>query len=591
MTRPTPRNWWIFGICALMLAMAMVWVTSAMLRLDDEKRQANAETAHHIALSTALWRMDSWLAPQLAGEATRPHFEYQAYYPQSNAYTKMLGEIKAGEVVTPSELLSYRSPIFQLHFQVDDEGTLTSPQVPTGNWRDLTQGNMSTLDLDGKAQLLERLRQRATASNLLIATCYMAAANTAPPPQPVPQSPLSFDYASRARATDQAKNSVQQLAASPNTLNPPHAPPATGGIPVGSLEPAWIDSADKAVDDHWLVFVREVKSHGKKRLQGFLTDWPKLRACLLEQITDLFPTATPTLVRHQADATECSGQMMARLPAKLSVAMVAPEGPITSPTKAILMVAWGGLLLTLLAVGFALHSTNRFGERRARFASAVTHELRTPLTTFRMYSEMLADGMVSDPAQRTEYLNTLTSEADRLSRLVENVLSYARLEEGRYNTHPESITLAELLARIRPVLMHRTDQAGGELQIHVPTDATVLVDVDAVTQILFNLVDNACKYGLTTAGDPVIVDVRPAADHVDITVRDRGPGIPSEVQRRVFQAFERGARQAGDNETPGVGLGLALALALGKDLGGSLRLDPGTPGASFTLAIPRPTFG
>ena len=80
----------------------------------------------------------------------------------------------------------------------------------------------------------------------------------------------------------------------------------------------------------------------------------------------------------------------------------------------------------------ALRASIAFGERRSRFASAVTHELRTPLTTFRMYSEMLADDMVPDEGQRRVYLATLKEESGRLATLVENVLTYARLEEGRF---------------------------------------------------------------------------------------------------------------------------------------------------------------
>ena len=106
------------------------------------------------------------------------------------------------------------------------------------------------------------------------------------------------------------------------------------------------------------------------------------------------------------------------------------------------------MILAISAVGFTLRSTMALGERRARFASAVTHELRTPLTTFRMYSEMLADDMVKDPAQRATYLSTLRSEADRLSRLVENVLCFARLEDGRYRGRRERVAVSDLLERV-----------------------------------------------------------------------------------------------------------------------------------------------
>src|SRR6185503_16178753 len=95
--------------------------------------------------------------------------------------------------------------------------------------------------------------------------------------------------------------------------------------------------------------------------------------------------------------------------------------PLTSPTRVTLAVAWLAVAGSLAAVGLALRRTVDLSERRNRFASSVTHELRTPLTTFRLYSEMLADGMVTDAAQRQVYLDTLKSESSRLATLVENV--------------------------------------------------------------------------------------------------------------------------------------------------------------------------
>ena len=133
---------------------------------------------------------------------------------------------------------------------------------------------------------------------------------------------------------------------------------------------------------------------------------------------------------------------------------------------------------------------DRLGARlRVRFPIA-------PLTTFRMYSEMLAEDIVTDPEQRRVYLETLKDESDRLSRLVENVLCYARLEDGRYRGRRERITVAALLDHVAPVLARRAAGCGMQLTI-TPAEAGVEVDPDAIAQILFNLVDNACKY----AGD------------------------------------------------------------------------------------------
>src|SRR5439155_15089133 len=111
-----------------------------------------------------------------------------------------------------------------------------------------------------------------------------------------------------------------------------------------------------------------------------------------------------------------------------TIPLDAAEG--LTPVRVSLSIAWLCALLAAGAVAALLLGAVRLSERRGAFVSAVTHELRTPLTTFRMYAEMLAGGMVPDEARRRHYLETLRIEADRLSHLVENVLSYARLERG-----------------------------------------------------------------------------------------------------------------------------------------------------------------
>src|SRR5690606_34545180 len=136
-------------------------------------------------------------------------------------------------------------------------------------------------------------------------------------------------------------------------------------------------------------------------------------------------------------------------------------------------------------------------ERRAAFVSSVTHELRTPLTTFRMYAEMLSEGMITGEAERRRYLDTLRVEADRLTHLVSNVLAYARLERTSPDARMETISVEQLLDVATSRLSDRAAQKDLTIS-REPTDdvldVAVQADPAAVEQILFNLVDNACKY-------------------------------------------------------------------------------------------------
>ena len=236
-----------------------------------------------------------------------------------------------------------------------------------------------------------------------------------------------------------------------------------------------------------------------------------------------------------------------------------------------------------------LHGVLVLSERRAAFVSAVTHELRTPLTTFRMYSEMLAQDMVPDPKRRRAYLETLRCEADRLSHLVENVLSYARLERGPTSRSHERLSVDELLSRMQGRLADRAEQAEMQFILNVTDpdrDVRLATDPAAVEQILFNLVDNACKYAAAASDRRIHLEVRATASTLHMAVRDHGLGVSPRNARKLFRPFSKEVDKAADS-MPGVGLGLALCRRLARELGGRLEFLPGQKdGASFILELP-----
>jgi signal transduction histidine kinase len=236
-------------------------------------------------------------------------------------------------------------------------------------------------------------------------------------------------------------------------------------------------------------------------------------------------------------------------------------------------------------------------ERRGAFVSAVTHELRTPLTTFRMYAEMLAEGMVPSAEQRQKYLETLRREADRLAHLVENVLQYARLERGKPSRQKETFTVSALLDRVQPPLADRAEQAEMKLVVEIDDEVRsqrLTTDSGAVEQILFNLVDNACKYAAASEDKRIQLRVTRQRRLVSIEVRDHGPGISPTARRRLFTPFSKSAQEAA-RSAPGVGLGLALSKRLAADLGGRLAMSSNRgdaePGAAFVLTLPAAADG
>jgi signal transduction histidine kinase len=280
--------------------------------------------------------------------------------------------------------------------------------------------------------------------------------------------------------------------------------------------------------------------------------------------------------------------MLASLPARLIPAAAPPEpDPRWSPVRLALVIAWGCLGVAASAVALLLAGALGLSERRGTFVSAVTHELRTPLTTFRLYTEMLDEGMVADEASRRSYVKTLRSESDRLGHLVENVLAFARLERGRGADGREVVAPSDLLGRLLPRLALRAREAGMEL-VAEPGEQVrpVRVDPTVVEQVLSNLVDNAIKYAGGAADRRIVLKAASAGRWLSLTVRDHGPGLPPRALRRLFRPFSKSAHDAA-HSAPGVGLGLALSRRLARALGGDLRLvENGPRGACFVLTLP-----
>jgi signal transduction histidine kinase len=266
---------------------------------------------------------------------------------------------------------------------------------------------------------------------------------------------------------------------------------------------------------------------------------------------------------------------------------VAP-GDGWSPARITLAVAWICVLFAVAAVAVLLVGTVSLSERRAAFVSAVTHEMRTPLTTFQMYTEMLGEGMVADEEKRSRYVTTLRVEAGRLGHLIENVLSYARLERGRHAARLDRVPVKAILDGATDRLRGRAEQAGMSLVVeNGDPEAAVRADPSAVEQILFNLVDNACKYAAPATDRRIHLAAADTNGRIRFSVRDHGPGVPDTDRRRLFRPFSKSAREAAST-APGVGLGLALSRRLARRMGGELRVEDGTgEGAHFTLELPR----
>jgi two-component system OmpR family sensor kinase len=222
--------------------------------------------------------------------------------------------------------------------------------------------------------------------------------------------------------------------------------------------------------------------------------------------------------------------------------------------------------------------------RMRRFLADASHELRTPVTGILGHLEVLRRGAVENRADRDESLAAMHVAAERMARLVTDLLTLARFEQVEARLRPEKVDVQELLrAAARGAVMN-----GHGLAVEVTSPGlAVLADRDATERILVNFLDNAAKY--TPAGTAVELAGRPAGeDCVELLVADHGPGIDAGERERVFERLYRGDRSRANGAASGAGLGLAICRALARGQGGEVaaRETPGG-GATFVLKLPR----
>jgi len=257
-----------------------------------------------------------------------------------------------------------------------------------------------------------------------------------------------------------------------------------------------------------------------------------------------------------------------------------------------------GLLIALLVLAIGVGSWLIVADLRRQltlarqktdFVSNVSHELKTPVTSIRMFAEMLAEDRVAEPAKRKQFHQIIASEASRLTRLINNVLDFARLERGEKKYQFAELDLAALAAETVSAYRPHLEAAGFALQCALPDGAIgVRGDRDALAQVLVNLLSNAEKY----SGERKEIEVRvePAESggksEAAVLVLDRGSGVPRGAEEKIFEQFYRVHDSLGSG-IQGSGLGLTLARQIARAHGGDVTFQPREDGGScFTLRLP-----
>jgi signal transduction histidine kinase len=229
----------------------------------------------------------------------------------------------------------------------------------------------------------------------------------------------------------------------------------------------------------------------------------------------------------------------------------------------------------------------RLAQQKTDFVSNVSHELKTPLTSIRMFADLLAEKRVPDEERQATYLRIIAAEAARLTRLINNVLDFARLERGAPPGEHRACDLVEAVRDVVETCGPHLEAAGISFRSEIEAESLpIRGDRDALAQIILNLVSNAEKYG----GSDILVRVRrqeTAAGTLGcVDVLDRGAGIPARQVKTIFEPFHR-LDDSLSSGIPGSGLGLTLARRMARAHGGDVTYSARAGGGScFTLTVP-----
>jgi len=272
------------------------------------------------------------------------------------------------------------------------------------------------------------------------------------------------------------------------------------------------------------------------------------------------------------------------LTAKISYDTI-PNSPGRKTLNIMIFVVVAIILMGTFAIYKSTQTVVDLSERRSGFVSAVTHELKTPLSNIKMYIEMLEQGIASTPEREQEYYRILGSESSRLSRLINNILEFSKLEKKhRLNLQPG--TFEEVIKEFTEILNEKLKLEGFKLSIEKDNLKPFNYDREAMVQILINLVENSIKFGRTSDKKEITLSVKNEKKYVTISILDTGPGIPGHALKKIFEDFYR-VDNSLTRKTGGTGIGLALVKNFITEMGGTVSASNNKgPGCTITLHIP-----
>jgi len=374
----------------------------------------------------------------------------------------------------------------------------------------------------------------------------------------------------------------------------------------------------------FLIFYRIIQVNKTKKLQGYVVDIKEYLNSRIERILKIVRFKNAIAVKVQPNITNADntyfiyesnaqGQekitQTQKIDSKLNQLIINSQElrwPFkgykltysTSKLELSSAAIYSLSLMLFLMAGIILGSVGfyrigvkqlKLAEQRLNFVSSVSHELKTPLTSIRMYSEMLKSGMVPSEDYKAEYYEFIHSESERLSRLIDNILQLSKLSQPQHSVDPHYTKLSILTdiirSKVSSLLVNSNFQLNISSDFEQPDKVLLLVDIDAFSQVVINITDNAVKFfdnDLIKDNTRKKIDftfkIAPKnKDQILMEIRDYGNGITAEQQNKIFELFYRGGSEL-TRSTQGTGIGLALVNELILAQQGSIevqRMDPG----------------
>jgi len=357
------------------------------------------------------------------------------------------------------------------------------------------------------------------------------------------------------------------------------------------------------VNSDYIVFYRNVTRGSELYIQGYIVDTKVYLNSLVKNETQFYPLEKDLVLEFKDgprtllsfgthdDSQEIFSTKLIPPLNKISLTMHMKNRDDSRGSSFLIFL--GAVVLIILGGGLvAIYRLTRselnLAKKRQDFISAVSHELKTPLTSIRMYAELLQNSWVANEEKKQKYYNQIASEADRLTRLIQNVLNLSKLDGDRWNVQLAKDRPKAVLDDFVATYSKNVEKHGFELTVSSDTDVrdiTLMMDRDAIMQILMNLVDNSLKFSKDADYKMIVIELRIKDTDVYLAVRDYGPGIPPAEMKKVFQEFYRVENEM-TRRTSGTGIGLSMVKKLCTLTNMKIEMENANPGLRTKIHFP-----